>query len=164
MFSNWECTVLNLYCDKRRDIRWNIAWVLGISQGLRLYNSVQMFDPFRDRNPHFFGPISLSWFVMQDFWKWISSMVLCQNHSGNFFWGEIWIFVEVIFNDPTKNWVLGLTLRVMLLSRCNLNTCCNAPPMCWAVFLTQWIKLLHLRYQTLKYAVFNRPGVVGDVL
>ena len=25
-----------------------------------LYNKVQMFEPFQDRNPHFFGTVSLS--------------------------------------------------------------------------------------------------------
>ena len=28
---------LNLYCDERRDIRWNIVWARGKSCGLRLY-------------------------------------------------------------------------------------------------------------------------------
>ena len=28
-----HCTVLYLYCDKRRDIQWNIAWAGGKSQG-----------------------------------------------------------------------------------------------------------------------------------
>ena len=38
------------------------------------YNSVQMFEPFRDQNPDFFGMISLSWFFMQDFQKLIGSV------------------------------------------------------------------------------------------
>ena len=38
------------------------------------------------------------------------------------FQGEIWICVEVIFNDPLESGVLGLKWRIMLLSRCNLNT------------------------------------------
>ena len=29
------------------------------------YNSVQMFDPFQDQNPHFIGKISLSLFFMK---------------------------------------------------------------------------------------------------
>ena len=46
---------------------------------------------------------------MQDFRKQIGSVILGQNHSGNFFLGEIWIFVEVIFFDPSEIGVLGLT-------------------------------------------------------
>ena len=82
----------------------------------------QMFGPFLDPNPHFFGKISLSWFVMQDFRKWIGSIVLWPNHPGKLLWGRIWIFVEVIFFNPSEIGVLGLTWRVLLLSRCNLNT------------------------------------------
>ena len=41
------------------------------------YNRVQMFEPFQDRNPHFFGTVSLIWFVM----KFISKTC-----SFNLFW------------------------------------------------------------------------------
>ena len=68
---------------------------------VKLYNSVQMFEPFWDRNQLFFGMISLSKFFIQDFRKQIGSVGLGPNHSGNIFWGKIWIFVEVIFFDPT---------------------------------------------------------------
>ena len=68
---------------------------------VKLYNSVQMFEPFWDQNQLFFGMISLSKFFMQDFRKQIGSVGLGPNHSGNIFWGKIWIFVEVIFFDPT---------------------------------------------------------------
>ena len=42
------------------------GWLMGtrsLSTDLCLYNSVQMFEPFQDWNPHFFGTISLTWFV-----------------------------------------------------------------------------------------------------
>ena len=45
---------------------------------------------------------------MQDFQKRIG-------HSGNFFLGEIWIFVEIIFFDPSEIGVLGLTWRKTML-------------------------------------------------
>ena len=35
-----HCTVLYLYYDKRRDIRWNIDWARGISRRPRLYFTV----------------------------------------------------------------------------------------------------------------------------
>ena len=44
-----------------------------------------MFEPFWDQNPRFFGKISLSWFVRQDFRKQIGSIVLWPNHSGFLF-------------------------------------------------------------------------------
>ena len=74
-----------------------------------------MFEPFQDRNPHFFGMIRLSSFFMQDFRKRIDSVVLGPNHSGKIFWAEIWIFVKVTFFDPSEIGVLGLTWRVTLL-------------------------------------------------
>ena len=58
---------------------------------------------------------------MQDFQKQIGSVVLCPNHSGKVCYGEIWIFVEGIFIEPSKIGFLGLPWRVTLLSRCNLN-------------------------------------------
>ena len=38
---------------------------------------------------------------MQDFQKRIGSEVLGPNHSGKIVGGKIWIFVEVIFFDPS---------------------------------------------------------------
>ena len=81
-----------------------------------------MFEPFRDQNPHFFGKISLSWFVMQDFRKLISSIVLWTNHSEKFVWGKTQIFVELTFFDQSEIEVFLLTWRVTLCSRCILNT------------------------------------------
>ena len=52
---------------------------------------------------------------MQDFQKQIGSVVEEPNYSGNFFWGNIWIFVRVTFFDPSEIGVLGLTWRVTLL-------------------------------------------------
>ena len=44
-----------------------------------LYNSVQIFEPFRDWNPHFFGKISLRWFFfIKYFRKQIGSIVYDQ--------------------------------------------------------------------------------------
>ena len=48
--------------------------VLGQEEG---YNSVQMFEPFQDRNPHLFGTVSLSWIVMKSILK---------TYSFNLFW------------------------------------------------------------------------------
>ena len=59
---------------------------------------------------------------MQDFQKRKDSIVLCPNHLEKQFQGQIWIFVEFIFIDPSEIGVLGLTWRQTLLSRCNLNT------------------------------------------
>ena len=81
-----------------------------------------MFEPFLDQNPYFFGMISLSWFFIQDYWKQIGSVVLGPNHSRIFFGTKFGYFLEVIFFDPSKIGVLGLTLRRTLLSRCYLNT------------------------------------------
>ena len=36
-----------------------------------------MFEPFQDRNPHFFGTVSLSWFVMKS---------ISKTYSFNLFW------------------------------------------------------------------------------
>ena len=85
------------------------------SSELTAYNSVQMFEPFQDQTPHFFGKIILSWFVMQDFQKLIGSKVLWPNHSGTIFQGKVWIFVEVTFFNPSEIRILGLTWRVTLL-------------------------------------------------
>ena len=34
--------------------------MMGVVYHVLLYNRVQMFEPFQDRNPHFFGTVSLS--------------------------------------------------------------------------------------------------------
>ena len=74
---------------------WNPSWGKLLVEGnfllatfiifkCLLYNSVQMFEPFRYQNHNFFGKIILSGFVMQGFWKQIGSIVLCPNHSGKY--------------------------------------------------------------------------------
>ena len=78
-------------------------------------NSVQMFEPFQDQNPHFFGNICVNWFFMKYFKKQIGLIVLGPNKSGKICLGKIWIFVEVIFFDPSEIGVLRLTWRVTLL-------------------------------------------------
>ena len=55
------------------------------------YNSVQMFEPFQDQNPHFVGMIRLNRFVMQDFQKQIGSVVLWPNFVEAKF-GFLWKF------------------------------------------------------------------------
>ena len=63
-----------------------------------ILNSVQMFEPFQDRNQHFLETVSLTYFVMKSFSK---------TYSFNLFWtkpfrktilGKIWIFAKVISN------------------------------------------------------------------
>ena len=51
---------------------------------------VQMFEPFQDWNPHFFGTVSLSWFVMKS---------ISKTYSFNLFWSKPLrkIFLEDIF-------------------------------------------------------------------
>ena len=79
------------------------------------YNSGQMFEPFQDRNPHFFGTVSLSWNVIKFIFKRIASIYFGPNHSGKKFRAEIWIFEKVIFFFSAEIWFFGLTWRVTLL-------------------------------------------------
>ena len=80
---------------------WNISeW---------LKNSVQMFEPFWDQNPSFFGMISLTWFGMQDFQKQIGSVVLGPNHSG--FLKTIFVFCGSYFLWPLWNWDFGTRME-----------------------------------------------------
>ena len=81
----------------------------------KIYNSVQMFEPFWDGNPHSFGKISVSLFFMWDFQKRIRSISLWPNHWGKKILRKIWIFVEVIFNFSSEIGFFGLTWRVPLL-------------------------------------------------
>ena len=54
---------------------------------------------------------------MKYFQKLIGSIVLGPNHLGNFFQGKIWIFVEVIFFDPSEFGVLPKISRCLDFSR-----------------------------------------------
>ena len=58
--------------NKQVESWWSLDLLMSFS-----YNSVQMFEPFQDRNQHFFGTVSLSWIVM----KFIS-----KTYSFNLFW------------------------------------------------------------------------------
>ena len=88
---------------------------------MEAYNSVQLYEPFRDQTH-----ISLEQSVSADlsrntFRKCIASICFGPNHSAIFLM-EIWIFEKVIFNVTLKIWFFGLTWRVKLLSRYNLKT------------------------------------------
>ena len=85
----------------------------------KIYNSVQMFQPIRDRNPHFVGKMSVSWFFNKVFQNSIGSSVLWPNYSQKELGGKIQIFVEVIF-FASEFLFLGLTWRTMLLYGCTL--------------------------------------------
>ena len=65
-----------------------------------------MFEPFQDRNPHFFGKISLSWFLMKVFQKPIGLIVLWPNNSGkNSGCVEpIWMICWLIFDHIGQTW------------------------------------------------------------
>ena len=64
---------------------------LFLSNVIWLYNSVQMFEPFQDRNPHFFQTVSLSWIVMKS---------ISKTYSFNLFWTQ-----------PLRKKILGQNLE-----------------------------------------------------
>ena len=87
------------------------ALYCNVSLYFATYNSVQMFEPFWDRNSHFYGIFRLSWFFMQDFQKRIDSVVLGPNHSGKFFGGRNLDFCESYFLWPFCNGVFWTNME-----------------------------------------------------
>ena len=63
-----------------------ILFIVLAAENLSTYDKVQMFDPFQDRNPHFFGTVSLSWFVMKSISKTYSFNLFWSKPLQNFFW------------------------------------------------------------------------------
>ena len=74
-----KATVLYLYCDGRRDIRWNITGARGIYQGLRLYFIVY---PDSSHNTEILNYNSIIDHLGDQYWKsWFS--VLLRQQLGN---------------------------------------------------------------------------------
>ena len=72
-----------------------------------------MFEPFQDRNQHFFGTVSLSWIVMKSISKTYSFNLLWTKPLRKKFWAKIWIFAKVFFFDFfAEIGFFGLTWRV----------------------------------------------------
>ena len=64
-----------------------------------------MFEPFQERNPHFFETISLSWFVMKSILKTYSFNCFLTKSLRIFFNGNL-VFLRNLFSiSPTWNWV-----------------------------------------------------------
>ena len=82
-----------------------------------------MFEPFQDRNPHFFGTVSLSWFVMKSISKTYSfNLFWSKSLRKSFFGGHFSIFAGFWNKFTFKIGCFTLTFRVKLLKRLNLKT------------------------------------------
>ena len=76
--------------------------------GRTLYNSVQMFEPFQHRNPHFFGKVSLSWFVMKYILKTYSfNLFWTKPLRKNFFMSDLVLKLLNLFVFESFAWKIG---------------------------------------------------------
>ena len=73
---------------------WSLEW-----------NSVQMFEPFQDRNPHFFGTVSLSWLFMKSISKTYSLNLFLTKPLRKKFLGQKLDFWKSYFQFLRWNWV-----------------------------------------------------------
>ena len=92
---NWQCCftihnapflMLSLLCT----VSW---YTMRCTIPISAHNSFQMFEPFQNRKPHFFGTINLSWFVMKSIPKMYSfnlflTKSLRISFNGIIFWME----------------------------------------------------------------------------
>ena len=76
-----------------------------------IYNSVQIFEPFRDQNPHFLWKISLWWFFIKVYQKPISSITLWPNHLGIKNSGRNLDFCGSYFLFHLWNWVFRTNME-----------------------------------------------------
>ena len=126
-----------------------------------LYPHLQLNSKTQNRNIHFFGNISLSWFFIKYFQKHKGFFSFWPNSSGNFFVEAIFhflFFVEIIFNFSAEIKVFGLKFRITLLSRCALKTfllkiiifkktCTCAWKKIWNCFIVYFWSMWSIKYK-----------------
>ena len=91
---------------------WKIFLTLGNFLLLTIvYNSVQMFEAFQDRNPHFFGTVSLSWIVMNIISKTYSFSLYWTKPLRKIFLGQNLDFWKSYFLFPCWNWIFWTNME-----------------------------------------------------
>ena len=70
-----------------------------------------MFEPFQDRNPHFFGTVSLSWFVMTSISKMYSFNLFWAKPLRKKIWGKNLDFWKSYFQNLRWNWVFRTNME-----------------------------------------------------
>ena len=115
-----------------------------------------MFKPFQDRNPHFFGKISLSYFFMKSYWKQIDSILfdqITQEQNVGAKFGSLW---QSASWTPLKLGFLDLKGQWCCCNAAIWRTCCNKILVLKDVCICWWkISNCSLKYFWLMWSFFS---------